>query len=188
MITDVLPLFADNLVCCNLSLDTQALIKLLKRDTVRDPNREFFLTKSHRLHEEEEYNFITKPLLDQVKVVFSDVFEYVDVEPYFTEMWGTCCEYGQKIHSHTHPNSFMSGVFYPQATQAPIRFHTTPRTIVPSVKYENICNSTSHVINPFENTMLLFPSTLQHESAANYQDEPRYSVSFNIFLKGFFKS
>ena len=184
MITDVLPLFADNLVCCNLSLDTQALIKLLKRDTVRDPNREFFLTKSHRLHEEEEYNFITKPLLDQVKVVFSDVFEYVDVEPYFTEMWGTCCEYGQKIHSHTHPNSFMSGVFYPQATQAPIRFHTTPRTIVPSVKYENICNSTSHVINPFENTMLLFPSTLQHESAANYQDEPRYSVSFNIFLKG----
>ena len=57
MITDVLPLFAQNVVCCNLSLDTQALIKLLKRDTVRDPNREFFLTKSHKLHEEEEYNF-----------------------------------------------------------------------------------------------------------------------------------
>ena len=75
MITDVLPLFADNLVCCNLSLDTQALIKLLKRDIVRDPNREFFLTKSHKLHEEEEYNFITKPILEQVKEVLDSIFE-----------------------------------------------------------------------------------------------------------------
>tara|TARA_B100000614_G_scaffold17926_1_gene14705 strand:- start:1560 stop:2150 length:591 start_codon:yes stop_codon:yes gene_type:complete len=184
MITDVLPLFADNLVCSNLSLDVQALIKLLQRDIVKDPNREFYLTKSHELHTLDEYNFISKPILEQVKTIFDSIYEYKDVEPYFTQMWGTSCGYGQKIHSHTHPNSFMSGVFYPQASQAPIRFHTTPRTIVPAVKFSNICNSTSHVLNPMENTMLLFPSTLQHETATNFQDDPRYSVSFNIFLKG----
>ena len=76
MITDVLPLFAQNVVCCNLSLDTQALIKLLKRDIVRDPNRDFFLTKSHELHTLDEYNFISnllsiivfnKPIADLLK-------------------------------------------------------------------------------------------------------------------------
>ena len=184
MITDVLPLFAQNVVCCNLSLDTQALIKLLKRDIVRDPNREFFLTKSHELHTLDEYKFISEPILDQVKTVFDDIYEYKDVEPYFTQMWGTSCEYGQKIHSHTHPNSFMSGVYYPQAAQAPIRFHTQSKTIVPAVKFNNVCNAVNHILNPMENTMLLFPSTLQHETATNYQDEPRYSVSFNIFLRG----
>ena len=184
MITDVLPLFAQNVVCCNLSLDTQALIKLLKRDIVRDPNRDFFLTKSHELHTLDEYNFVSKPILEQVKTIFDDIYEYIDVEPYITLMWGTSCDYGQKIHSHTHPNSFMSGVYYPQAAQAPIRFHTTPRSIVPDFKHPNICNTVNHILNPMENTMLLFPSTLQHETATNFQDEPRYSVSFNIFLKG----
>ena len=69
MITDVLPLFANNLVCCNMSLDTQALIKLLERDVQPDKYREFLLTESN-LHEKEEYKFITKPILDQVKEVF----------------------------------------------------------------------------------------------------------------------
>ena len=50
MITDVLPLFANNLVCCNMSLDTQALIKLLERDVQPDKYREFLLTESN-LHE-----------------------------------------------------------------------------------------------------------------------------------------
>ena len=183
MITDVLPLFANNLVCCNMSLDTQALIKLLERDVQPDKYREFLLTESN-LHEKEEYKFITKPILDQVKEVFDQVFEYKDCEPYFTQMWGVCCEYGQKVNAHTHPNSFMSGTFYPEATDAPIRILVNPPTIVPSVKFENICNSTRHVINPFANSLLLFPSTLVHEVVENRNDKPRYSLSFNIFVRG----
>ena len=185
MITDIIPLFAQNLICSNIDIDNGRLLELLERDIDIDESRDFYLTKSHELHTIEEYDFLTVPLLDQIKQIFDEVFEYKDIEPNFTLMWGTCCKRYQKIHSHTHPNSFMSGVYYPMMNAAPIRFHhPSPSTIVPNFRTGNLCNLRSFILNPQPSTMLLFPSALQHETATVNEDVDRYSVSFNIFLKG----
>ena len=57
MITDIIPLFAQNLICSNIDIDNGRLLELLERDIDIDESRDFYLTKSHELHTIEEYDF-----------------------------------------------------------------------------------------------------------------------------------
>ena len=188
MITDTIPLFPQGLICCNLGLDNDRLINLIERDLNYDlEGSAYYLTHESNLHEQEDYAWFTSSIQEQVQQVFDDVYEYVDVEPYITEMWGTVCEHGNFVHSHTHPNSFMSGVYYPEdADNAPIRFHNPlVKTLQPAVKFDNLYNMNSFVLCPQRGTLILFPSYLQHETKPWLADDVRrYSVAFNVFIRG----
>ena len=106
---------------------------------------------------------------------------------YITESWVNKTSPGGKHHRHRHPNSIISGVYY---------FNTNEKTgnIVFSthkystVEYEtatpNIYNSKIWSLRPRANTLLLFPSDLEHTVTKNESDAPRYSLSFNTFLSG----
>ena len=87
---------------------------------------------------------------------------------------------------HKHCNSWISGVYYPHATDG-ICFHR-PLTSNWSLETDewNAFNSDIWKIEPVDNTLLIFPSLLQHSILKNKSDKTRYSIAFNVLPTGRF--
>ena len=95
---------------------------------------------------------------------------------------------GHKIHSH--PNNFLSGVYYVQTQPGAdtINFHD-PRIqtgiIRPPIMELTAGNTDQVVVKVKNGTLLVFPSYLQHSVDPSTSDGQRISVSFNIMFSSF---
>ncbi len=106
-----------------------------------------------------------------------------------TNCWTNINPEGKAHQIHSHPNNYLSGVYYVRAPEncGDIVFHDPrPQSIVllPQVTERTPFNASSHRITPKEGTLLLFHSWFQHLVEANQSDEERISISFNIMLRG----
>lgn len=110
-----------------------------------------------------------------------------DVSLYITQSWANYTEPGQYHHKHAHPNSFISGVFYPQADAAvdKIYFYKSgyERLKLQPANW-NIWNSESWWYSVGAGDLILFPSHLEHMVETKVGNETRISIAFNTFLKG----
>jgi len=132
--------------------------------------------------------FIEDAMLDYFKSVYAPKF---DVTPYITQSWANFTEPGQYHHKHSHPNSIISGVFYPQADRE------TDKIYFYKDGYERI-KLTAGEYNPYNSEswwyetgagdLIIFPSSLTHMVQTKQGDGTRISISFNTFLKGYIGS
>jgi len=114
------------------------------------------------------------------------------IEFYITNSWVVRHEKGDSAQLHRHDNSLLSGVVYIQTdeTTGCIVFDIgSPSTIFPPairVEYSNLnlFNSPSWAHYPYDNDILIFPSHILHKVEENTSDKIRYSLSFNVFLRG----
>ena len=140
------------------------------------------LLKSVELTEIRE--FIEDAMLDYFKSVYAPKH---DVTPYITQSWSNYTEPGQYHHKHAHPNSFISGVFYPQADRSvdKIYFYKSgyERIKVQPATW-NHWNSESWWFEVGAGDLILFPSHLEHMVETKVGNETRVSIAFNTFLKG----
>lgn len=119
-----------------------------------------------------------------------NVAEYIEF--YITNSWVVKHEKGDSAQLHRHDNSLLSGVVYIQTdeTTGAIVFDTgSPSSIFPPairVEYSslNLVNSPSWAHYPFDNDILIFPSHVLHKVEENTSDKTRYSLAFNVFLRG----
>ena len=93
---------------------------------------------------------------------------------------------GESHHEHVHPNSIISGVWYPVIHDKlpPIQFRNrAQRDVELSTERYNTFNSATFMLplNPGE--LILFPSNLTHSVQPNLGDEERMSLSFNTYPK-----
>lgn len=141
------------------------------------------------LHEREELQEliacvrnVTKSILRFLRIGY-DAFE-------ITGCWATVLAKGATHKAHTHPNNFLSGVYYVRAQPGAdtINFHD-PRhqagVIRPPVVELTSGNTDQVVVQVSSGTLLLFPSYLEHSVDANSSEEERISVSFNIMFSSF---
>jgi hypothetical protein len=132
--------------------------------------------------------FIEDAMLNYFKSVYAPKF---DVTPYITQSWANFTDPGQFHHRHAHPNSFISGVFYPQADREidKIYFYKDgyERIKFPAAEY-NQHNSESWWYETGTGDLIIFPSNLTHMVQTKQGDETRISISFNTFLKGYIGS
>jgi uncharacterized protein (TIGR02466 family) len=109
-----------------------------------------------------------------------------DVKPYITQSWVNYCKKGEFHHIHTHPNSFISGIFYVQAdvNKDKIYFFKDgyKQLLIPTNDF-NLYNSTSWWFEVKTGDLILFPSSLTHK-VETVETDLRISLSFNTFLKG----
>jgi len=92
--------------------------------------------------------------------------------------------------SHKHPNSWLSGVYYPKHDpNFGIKFYNdnTNYFFTPPAEY-NIYNSDEWTFVPEDNHLILFFSNLRHKIMPNLSLQSRYSLAFNILPKGKFGS
>ena len=132
--------------------------------------------------------FVETAMLDYFKSVHAPKF---DVTPYITQSWANYTEPGQYHHKHAHPNSIISGVFYPQANKEidKIYFYKNCyERIQISTENFNAWNSESWWFETGTGDLILFPSNLTHMVQTKQGDGTRISISFNTFVKGYIGS
>jgi uncharacterized protein (TIGR02466 family) len=107
-----------------------------------------------------------------------------------TGCWATVLARGATHKAHSHPNNFLSGVYYVRTWPGAdtINFHD-PRhqasVIRPPVVELTAGNTDQVVVRVKNGTLLIFPSYLEHSVDANTGDEERVSISFNLMFSAF---
>jgi len=104
-----------------------------------------------------------------------------------TQSWLNKNKKGESHHEHQHPNSLISGVWYPQIHEQmpPIQFrHKGQRDVSLQTQQYNTFNSATFMLPMKKGELILFPSNLSHSVPANQGEEERISLSFNTWAKG----
>ena len=110
-----------------------------------------------------------------------------------TGCWATVLATGAMHRIHSHPNNFLSGVYYVRVHPGAdtINFHdprSQTRIIQPPV-YELTAGNTDQVVVKVTNgNLLMFPSYLEHSVDTNTSSEERISISFNVMFSSFAQS
>jgi uncharacterized protein (TIGR02466 family) len=172
------------------SIEATALAALgtMRRDTARlEPGRGW--QSEQKLHQHAEF----AQLVTCIQAATRSILRFLRVGPEAFEItgcWATVLARGAAHKLHSHPNNYLSGVYYvrthPGADR--INFHD-PRhqagVIRPPVVELSGENTDQIVVRVTNGTMLLFPSYLEHSVDASDSDEERISISFNIMFSSF---
>lgn len=129
-------------------------------------------------------DFIESKISEYFKTIYNPKH---DVNLRITQSWINYTEPGGYHHRHHHPNSFISGVFYPQADRTADKIHFY-KSGFQMIKFPpeswNSWNSESWWFEVGTGDLLLFPSSLEHMVQTVESDQTRISLSFNTFPVG----
>jgi uncharacterized protein (TIGR02466 family) len=126
-------------------------------------------------------------IMQHVKQYVLSVHSAPGIDVYMTQSWANYTKPNEFHHKHSHPNSFISGVFYVNVKQNEdmIKFYkdSTPFFNLPREKSNNY-NSSDVAILVETNDLILFPSSFVHEVPQTTSEDTRVSISFNTFIRG----
>lgn len=128
--------------------------------------------------------FINKCVQDYFQTVYAPKHK---VKPYVTQSWANYTNKGQFHHKHSHPNSFISGVFYVSADPEKDRiffYKDGYQQIKVTTEDWNVWNSESWWLPVETGKVVLFPSSLTHMVETVQAEDTRISIAFNTFLEG----
>ena len=143
----------------------------------------------HGLHKQEEL----RGLVSCIDAAVDTALAFLRVghpQVLITGCWANVLAKGAAHRAHSHPNNFLSGVYYVRTHPGTdtINFHD-PRNqtgiIRPPVVELTAENTDQVVVRVKNGTLLIFPSYLQHSVDANTSEEERISISFNIMFTSF---
>ena len=121
-------------------------------------------------------------VLDFLKIVYESIE--------LTGCWANISPPGDGHKPHTHPNNYLSGVYYVQTQEGAntISFDDPrPQTnIIAPVTSENTDENAGQIhITTRDGLLILFPAWLQHQVPRNKSQRARISVAFNIMFSQF---
>jgi len=146
---------------------------------------------------------LEKPeIIDLKKVIQNSIDDFVfnqlhvagDVQFYITNSWAVKHSPGDWAQFHLHTNCLLSGVYYfdVKEDQGDLTFTSDygsntgifPININLTFKENNIFNSKKWWMKPRNGNLYIFPSWLLHSVGENKTQDDRYSLAFNVHLKG----
>lgn len=114
-----------------------------------------------------------------------------EVEFYITSSWVVKHQKDDWGTKHYHANSIISGVYYfdVHPDSGDIIFENEQDNLFgKTLKFRyhepDFFNAVDWAITPANGTVVLFPSHLAHRIAPNYNNNDRYCIAFNVFVKG----
>ena len=142
-----------------------------------------------RLHDLETF----APLVAFIETATNGVLDYLEVDHEgfeITGCWANVNPPGAPHSPHTHPNNYLSGVYYVQTAAGAdsISFYDPrPMTnvISPNFKKPNGHNLTRLEVRVPPGRLVIFPAWFQHGVGANMSNQERVSISFDIMLNAF---
>jgi uncharacterized protein (TIGR02466 family) len=135
-----------------------------------------------------EFAELGRVVVAAVNAFAREVLE-VTTEMRVTTSWATRCAEAAESRRHRHCNAYLSAVFYPEV-QGPVgalRLERDPPSdfLVKPVR-ENQFTTTSCVLPPVSNLLVIFPARLFHAVDPNPGSAPRYSIASNYAPVGTF--
>ena len=177
---------------CDSNLVKNTLINLKDEDW-KDYDEDISQTVDVRLNKNPKYSNLYKWIKECLMEVKNKLdFQCTRVE--ITQSWANEAEKGDAMWSHSHPNSFISGILYLTNSNASTIFSMDNIWI-------NYFNNESHTIKlkyadhdgtlvhhkqkTVEGDLVIFPSNLVHTvDEHSIDDYDRYTISFNSFPAG----
>jgi uncharacterized protein (TIGR02466 family) len=144
---------------------------------------------SHRLHESDHF----RGLVDLINEAAESVLEYLKIGHAgfkVTGCWANLSAPGAGHGAHSHPNNYLSGVYYVRTHQGAdtICFlDPRPQTAImaPPVTALTAENTEQVVVRIKDGTLLMFPAWLRHAVDPNRSDRTRISLGFNIMFSAY---
>ena len=182
---EVIPLFASPLMVCSYIRDYTKELKWIKKQKYykhkrNDQSVDHFILDNPEL--KKIRTFIDTKLNQFVSKVYGSNQKLV-----ITQSWVNRNGKGESHHEHVHPNSIVSGVWYPQINEKlpPIEFRNkSQRDVSLAVERYNSFSSAMFMLPMKAGELILFTSNLPHAVPHNPYDEERISLSFNTWAKG----
>ncbi len=191
MIRNVLPLFSSPVYTATIEENLEDVFESIKKLKYIPANNCGTYTSLNETRDIlSKFPSLKKSLLDEFNHYKDTCLHYEDTDFFITTSWVTKCTPNSFSHRHNHQNALYSGVLYFQEGEdfGGIRFsneNIIPQQILLKEPTEwNLLNSSSWVIKPAPNQVVIFPSYLYHEVTFHSANEDRYSLAFNLFPKG----
>jgi uncharacterized protein (TIGR02466 family) len=187
----ILPLFAVPLFVSNIG--TEYDTEFLKEPTLYE-----------RMYEDNGYYTLDKNILDNPKLEslktainreirnFAGFLEMnVDFELYIVSSWAVKHQTSDWGSRHYHTNALISGVYYfdVHPDTGDIIFENEQNNLFgKTLKFGyhnmNIFNANEWAVTPENGMIIIFPSHLTHRIDTNKNQDNRYCIAFNVFVKG----
>jgi len=174
-----LNLFSAKIWSTKLNLDKEILLENLYNHANNTP-----CVRRSNIGGYQGHNFDYEPLN---QAIIDNVPEVEDTElgDLWVKNWININVTGNSNARHTHSNglTLLSGVYYVSVPEnsGGIVFHDPRGPILQSMaNMRYYGESPFYTITPVEDTILYFPSWLEHEVEGSNNDEDRISISFNI--------
>ena len=139
--------------------------------------------------ENKELKVLKNWIINNINIYFEEIYKPKSkVKLYITQSWCNYTKENQYHHKHRHPNSFISGVYYIDVNEQKDKitfFNDIYKQLNIEASEYNLYNSTSWFFNLKNNSLVLFPSNLEHMVESVTSKTERVSLSFNTFLKGY---
>ena len=149
--------------------------------------------QSEFIDEEPEVQDLIQEINGRLEALRSTLHFRDDLDLRVESMWVNVNHPYSYNAPHTHPNSYMSGVYYvkvPKNSGDLVLKHPSnlQSIFTPSgvIKSYNEYNCSKWNITPEAGKLIMFPSWIEHEVAQNLSGEDRLSIAFNtaFFTKG----
>ena len=177
---------------CDSNLIKNTLINLKDEDW-KDYGEDVSQTVDVRLNKNPKYSILYKWIKKCLMEVKNELnLQCTRME--ITQSWANTSEKGDVMWSHSHPNSFMSGILYLTNSNASTifsmdniwinYFNNDSHTI--KLKYvDDDGTLVNHKQKTVEGDLIIFPSNLVHTvDEHSIDDYDRYTISFNSFPAG----
>jgi len=194
--SDVIPMFPTLVWKILLKAELRDVIDAKVLPTIEGLRRDLPTLKPRQgwqseqtLHLREEFQELVSCVNNAAKSILR--FLRIGQEAFeITGCWVTVLAKGAPHRAHSHPNNFLSGVYYVriQPGADTITFHDPRRqtyVIRPPVVELTAENTDQVVVKVTKGTLLMFPSYLEHSVDINMSAEERISISFNIMFSSF---
>ena len=192
---ELMQLFPTPVLICPYPIDYSKELEWIKNSECRKDNKGGNEPGDVHYNRQSEDTFVLdRPELSNVKAfIEAKLHEYVTNiysstdKLVITQSWLNKNKKGESHHEHVHPNSMVSGVWYPQIHEQlpPIQFRTRQqRDVALSTEQYNTFNSATFMLPMRKGELILFPSNLMHSVPVNQSEEERISLSFNTWPKG----
>ena len=192
---ELMQLFPTPVLICQYPINYDKELEWIDGQECRKENKGGGLgTTTHYNRQSEDTFVLDRPELSNVKAFIEAKLHYYATQIMasedkliITQSWLNKSGKGESHHEHVHPNSMISGVWYPQIHEQlpPIQFRSkNQRDVALSTKSYNTFNSATFMLPMKKGELILFPSNLTHSVPANQSDEERISLSFNTWPKG----
>ena len=189
----IMPLFSTPLYIKNfvpLSNDEEIILKSSKLERMQSDNG-YFSQDKYILDSTKELKRSIESCINEY--VFDELKVSGPVKFYFTNSWIVKHKKNDWAHQHAHTNCILSGVYYFDVDEnsGVLSFHKESNhfTVFPmhldlDVSEHNIINSKAWSFTPKNHQLFIFPPWLKHGVSGNNSDKDRYSLAFNVYLKG----
>jgi uncharacterized protein (TIGR02466 family) len=170
-----------------LSLSEKKFIKDLSKKTYKNEGN--IVSIDNYVLNKPPLNNLKKVIEKNIDIYFEKIYAPLDkIKPFITQSWINFTSENQFHHTHEHPNSLISGVYYIDADENldSIKFFKSPR--YQPIKFRshtfNHFNSDTWIYPVKTGKLIMFPSSTTHSVDNKKGSNIRTSLAFNVFFKG----